>query len=42
MAIRIKLPEDRIAEFCRRHHIRRLALFDLVLREAEVLCEPAW
>jgi uncharacterized protein len=30
---KIELPKDRIAEFCRRHHIRRLALFGSVLRE---------
>jgi predicted nucleotidyltransferase len=30
---RIKLPQDRIAEFCRRYHIRRLSLFGSVLRE---------
>lgn len=29
----ILLPSDRIAEFCRRHHIHRLALFGSVLRE---------
>jgi uncharacterized protein len=28
----IHLPKDRIAEFCQRHHIRRLALFGSVLR----------
>jgi predicted nucleotidyltransferase len=30
---RINLPQDRIAEFCRRCHIRRLSLFGSVLRE---------
>lgn len=30
---RIDIPKDRIAEFCRRHHIRKLALFGSVLRE---------
>ena len=30
---RIKLPQDRVAEFCRRYHIRRLSLFGSVLRE---------
>ena len=30
---RLHFPEDRIAEFCRRHHIRRLALFGSVLRD---------
>jgi predicted nucleotidyltransferase len=28
----INLPQAQIAEFCRRHHIRRLALFGSVLR----------
>ena len=27
------IPRDKIAEFCRRHHIRRLSLFGSVLRE---------
>jgi predicted nucleotidyltransferase len=30
---RIKLPQDRITEFCHRHHIRRLSLFGSALRE---------
>lgn len=30
---RIHVPEDKVAEFCRRHYIRRLALFGSVLRE---------
>jgi predicted nucleotidyltransferase len=30
---RIEVPKERLAEFCRRHHIRRLALFGSVLRE---------
>lgn len=25
--IQIEIPKERIAEFCRRHHIRRLSLF---------------
>lgn len=29
---RIEIPKDRIAELCRRHHIRKLALFGSVLR----------
>lgn len=29
----IIVPKDKIAEFCRRRHIRRLALFGSVLRE---------
>ena len=31
--VRIPVPEEQIAEFCRRHHIRRLAFFGSVLRE---------
>jgi uncharacterized protein len=30
---RIEVPLERIDEFCRRHHIRRLALFGSVLRD---------
>ena len=30
---RIDIPKDRIAEFCRRHHIRRLSLFGSALRD---------
>ena len=30
---RIEIPRDRVAEFCRRHHIRKLALFGSVLRD---------
>jgi len=30
---RIQIPRDRIVEFCRRHHIHRLALFGSVLRD---------
>ncbi|NOZ22084.1 MAG: nucleotidyltransferase family protein [Planctomycetes bacterium] len=29
----IAIPKDEIAEFCRRHHIRKLSLFGSVLRE---------
>jgi len=29
----IQIDQRRIAEFCRRHHIRKLALFGSVLRE---------
>ena len=28
----IQVPRDRIEDFCRRHHIRKLALFGSVLR----------
>src|SRR5712691_2324458 len=31
--VRIEVPSDRIADFCRRHHIRRLAFFGSVLRD---------
>jgi predicted nucleotidyltransferase len=30
---RIAIDRDRLADFCRRHHIRRLALFGSVLRD---------
>ena len=33
MSVKIKIPLDQIVEFCRRNHIRRLALFGLVLRD---------
>lgn len=29
----IAIPKDEIAEFCRRHHIRKLSLFGSILRE---------
>jgi len=29
----IEIPKPELAEFCRRHHIRRLSLFGSVLRE---------
>jgi hypothetical protein len=29
----IRLPKEMIADFCKRHHIRKLALFGSVLRE---------
>jgi predicted nucleotidyltransferase len=31
--VRIDIPKEKIAEFCRMHHIRKLALFGSVLRE---------
>jgi len=31
--IRLKLPKEKIAEFCRRHHIRKLAVFGSALRD---------
>jgi hypothetical protein len=30
---KINLPSDRLSEFCRRHKIRRLALFGSVIRD---------
>lgn len=30
---KIEIPADKIADFCRRHHIRRLSIFGSVLRE---------
>ena len=33
MAIQIPIDEEQIAAFCRRHHIRKLALFGSVLRD---------
>ena len=33
MSARIAIDRDAIAAFCRRHHIRRLALFGSVLRD---------
>jgi predicted nucleotidyltransferase len=33
VSARIEIPRDKIAEFCRRNHIRRLAFFGSVLRD---------
>ena len=33
MAVKIPIDRQKIANFCRRHHIRKLALFGSVLRE---------
>lgn len=33
MSVQIEVPKEKIAEFCRRNHIRLLALFGSVLRE---------
>ncbi|MHB1318298.1 MAG: nucleotidyltransferase family protein [Anaerolineae bacterium] len=33
MSVQIDVPDTRIAEFCRRHGIRRLSLFGSVLRD---------
>jgi hypothetical protein len=30
--VQIRFPKERIAEFCRKHHIKRLAIFGSVLR----------
>jgi len=32
MTPQVAIPQARIAEFCRKHHVRRLALFGSVLR----------
>jgi len=31
--VRIEVPQEQIADFCRRHHIRWLAVFGSVLRD---------
>jgi len=31
--MKLKLPKQKIADFCRRHHIRKLAIFGSALRE---------
>lgn len=31
--VRIEIPKEQIAEFCRRHNIRKLSLFGSVLRD---------
>jgi len=31
--IHIKIPKERIEEFCKRHHIRKLSLFGSALRD---------
>lgn len=33
MSLHIRVDQEEIAEFCRRHHIRRLAFFGSVLRD---------
>ena len=33
MNARIPIPKDKIVAFCRKHHIRRLALFGSVIRD---------
>jgi hypothetical protein len=32
-SIKIEVPRETLAEFCRRHHIRKLSLFGSVLRD---------
>lgn len=39
MSTRIDIPREAIAEFCRRHRIRRLALFGSVRRKASYVSE---
>ena len=31
--VQLQIPQDKVAEFCRHHRIRKLALFGSVLRE---------
>ena len=31
--IKVKFPKQKVAEFCRRHHIRKLAVFGSALRD---------
>lgn len=31
--VRIDIPRERITEFCRKHHVRKLSLFGSALRE---------
>jgi len=33
MSVKLQIPQAAVAEFCRRNHIRRLALFGSVLRD---------
>ncbi|MCM8794773.1 MAG: nucleotidyltransferase family protein [Candidatus Omnitrophica bacterium] len=33
MSVKIQVDKEKVADFCRRHHIRRLALFGSVLRD---------
>ena len=33
MSSRINVPRERLTDFCRRHHIRRLSLFGSVVRD---------
>ena len=38
----IDIPKDKIAEFCRKRHIRKLALFGSVLRDDFRPDSPNW
>lgn len=31
--LKIEIPQDKIADFCRRHHIQKLSLFGSVMRD---------
>ena len=31
--LKVPVPSERIGDFCRRHHVRRLSFFGSVLRE---------
>jgi predicted nucleotidyltransferase len=33
VSARIAVPKEKVSDFCRRHHIRKLALFGSVLRD---------
>jgi len=33
MSARISIPQEQLNDFCRRHHIRKLALFGSVIRD---------
>jgi len=33
MGLRIEVPKEKIAEFCRKNHVKRLAFFGSVLRD---------
>jgi uncharacterized protein len=35
MSLQIQVDREKIAEFCRKHHLRRLAFFGSVLREED-------
>lgn len=33
MGVKIEIPKDKLAEFCRKHQIRKLAFFGSILRD---------